>query len=211
MRRLLFNKEQKRPVTEAGLTRSWIGERFWDVSVDQIPDEVSYKEKLVWYLDKLDENIQTGTGLYLVGPHGSGKSGAAVIVAKEVLSRGGTVLTVSEARLIDAVLRREDYDEEYSVLERAQEVSFLVLDDLGLSPKSDNLTLVETLVKYRFDRRLPTFFTTNLRQKEFLGRYPTIAEAVREACVVVVCEGIDWREKIEQALTSRVKREISQA
>lgn len=202
---LTFNKDHRRQITSQDFERSWIPARLRVASLEKIPKEASYRTDLVHYLGGIEKYIKEGTGIVFGGEHGTGKSASSIIVAKEVLSRGGSVLFLEENLLIEAVLTKKDFDADYTILERAETVDLFILDDVGLSPKSENLHLTETLVKFRIHRRRPNIITTNLRKADFEARYKTIADALRESALPIICEGTSWRDQLEKDLHSKFK------
>ena len=202
---LTFNKDHRRQLTPQDFERSWIPARLRVASLERIPKNVPYRADLVRYTDGIDKYIKEGTGIVFGGEHGGGKSASSIIVAKEVLARGGSVLFLEENLLIEAVLTKRNFDEDYTILERAETVDLFILDDVGLSPKSENLHLTETLVKYRIHRRKANIITTNLRKADFEVRYKTIADALRESSIPIICEGTSWRDQLEKDLHSEFK------
>ena len=198
---LIFDKKHKRPLVKEDYECAGIEGLFRDVSLDLIPKDAPYYGKLSGYIDTLEDRINNGIGLILAGEHGGGKSAAAVIVVKEVISRGGSSLFIEEDALIGAVLKGDRFGENSTYLERARNVDLLVIDDLGLSATSDNLHIIEPLVKFRLRRkRRPTVLTTNLKVDSFRDRYPTLADLGKEAFIGVVCRGVAWRDILAERL-----------
>lgn len=194
--RFLFDADHKRALTTGDMERARIGERLWQAEFSKIPQSARHYKSLAKYLSEIDKHFDMGTGVVFGGPHGSGKSGSAVIVAKEVIARGCSALFMEESALVGAVITEEMFDDTFTIKERAMDVALLVIDDLGLSPQSDNNHIIENIVKHRVHRRLATIITTNLIKDEYLKRYKTLASAMREAAIPIFCDGVDWREGI---------------
>lgn len=201
--KFLFDAAHKRELTETDYLRAGISERFWDVSLEKIPKTAEYRADLETYIKNLDDHLSAGDGLFIVGPHGTGKTGAAVVIAKEFIARGGTALFLEEFRLIGTILGSVQFDSLMSYRERMDDVHLLIVDDLGLAAYSDNLHVTEEVIKYRFQRRRCTIVTTNLTKSDFEARYPTIADGLKEACLNVVCKGIGWRDDNKRDLKSK--------
>ena len=198
-----FDAAHKRALTTNDVERSRIGERIWGATLDQIPDSVKYKKKLTEYLDNLDKHFDAGTGLILTGPHGSGKSGSAVIVAKEVMARGCSALFMEEDSLVGAVLKQEEYKDGMTIYDRALECALLIVDDLGLSAESGNNHITETIIKRRVHRMMVTIITTNMKKEEYDRRYPTISSALMEAAIPIYCDGINWRDHLKDQIRGK--------
>jgi DNA replication protein DnaC len=203
--RLIFDTAHKRALTDADYARAGIAERLRDCELSKIPKDAEYRAHVESYIKNLDQHLAEGNGLFLAGLHGGGKSGAAIVIAKEVMARGGSVLFLEEFALIDAILTGREFSDDVSMRERMGDVHLLVIDDLGLAPVSGNLHVTEEVIKHRLQRRKPVVLTTNLLKDAFKERYPTIADALREACFGVVCN-VKWRDVVEQRLKEKFKK-----
>lgn len=200
---LIFDTAHKRKLTPPDYDRAHIPDKLRVASIEKIPKSVEYKSDIERYINGIDSYIKDGIGLLMTGPHGGGKSGAATIIACEVLSRGGSALFIEEGTLIEAIFDKTRYNDDYSIHERAESVDLLALDDLGLAPDSPNLHMTETLVKFRIHRKKANVITTNLKTDAFKSRYKTIWDALREATIPIVCSGVNWRDDIEKQLHNR--------
>lgn len=201
--KFLFDAAHKRELTEADYLRAGISERFWDATLEKIPKTAEYRAVLETYIKTIDEQLASGNGLFIVGPHGTGKTCAGIVIAKEFIARGGTALFLEEFRLISTILEGVQFDSNMSYRERMDDAHLLIVDDLGLAAISDNLHVTEEVIKYRFQRRRCTIITTNLAKDKFEARYPTIASGLKEACLNVVCQGIPWRDENKRDLKSK--------
>lgn len=127
--------------------------------------ESSARKVVAKYLDELDAMLDGGEGLMLWGPNGTGKSSVAVIIAMEARRRGASVLFSTAETLRQAVLDRIPFSEDKTLMERARDVDFLVIDDLGkehVSKTEFSETLFENLIRERSAARRVTIVTTNL-------------------------------------------------
>lgn len=202
--RLPYSRDQRLSVSHANLIRSLIPDSFWDVSLEAIPDGIAYKEIIRKYIENLDDHVRDGVGLVLAGPHGSGKTSAAVIIAKEVLARGGSCRFVTEDKLVGAVINKEREDEDWTFERRVRETMMLVLDDLGMVPLSGGANIVERVMNERLQYARPTIITMNLGPGEFDSRYPALSERIKGRMLWVACSGINWREELEKTLRRRL-------
>lgn len=203
--KLIFDAEHKRTLNDADYARAGIAERLRVAELSKIPEQAEYRRYVENYIKNLDQHLEAGNGLFLIGPHGGGKSGAAVAIAKEVMARGGSALFLEEFALIDAILSGREFSDDMLMRERMEDVHFLIIDDLGLAPTSDNLHVTEEVIKHRLQRRKPVILTSNLLKDAFQKRYPTIADALREACFPVVCD-FKWRDLLEKELDKQFKK-----
>lgn len=194
VRRNLAEYDENR-VKESVLRRSGVGERYFDVSLDRIPDSVGYKDKIESYIHQLPEQVNDGVGLLLYGKYGTGKTSAAVIVMKEIIGRGGTSLMVPVRNLKDYKISDVEFDEEQTMMERMRNVTMLVLDDLGGEHSKEYARhQLEGVLRTRYDRNLPTIITTNFSKNELAEDYQAAMEIATASAHFVKVDGKDWRE-----------------
>ncbi len=104
--------------------------------------------------------------LLLQGSYGCGKTHLAAAIANARVEAGQPTLFITVPDLLDhlrstfAPDAEVDYD---SLFERVRTISLLVLDDLGAeSPTPWAQEKLYQIVNFRYARRLPTVFTTNV-------------------------------------------------
>jgi len=153
---------------------SAIPKRYRGVSFDRPPvteiDRHAVNDIRKW-VENMDENLEKGLGLWLMGDTGTGKTTLAMLLSKEVLKRGYTVAIYSMPKLLariratySAEAGEESYDE---FMERLCEVDLLHIDDLGAEKQSEwVLEQLYVLVNERYERRKSIVLTTNLMQPE---------------------------------------------
>ena len=173
--------------------------RFLRCRLEKIPPEgAEYKKLLEHYVEKLAVNDQYGNGLVMVGPFGSGKTGAAAAVLYEVTRRWGKCRFVS-ARDLGRVAN--DYSPEkqrqWKDLRRYQ---FVVIDEVGCEESNKDTResqqikqATEDLVRHRYDNELPTIITTNLPAPALIGRYECLASLFMDSYQFIPVIGVDWR------------------
>ena len=148
--------------------------------------------------------------LTLLGPYGCGKTHLAAAVAHAVLGHGVPVLFVVVPDLLDhlrATFNPEStvsYDERFDLV---RNVGLLVLDDLG----TESATLwarekLYQLINHRYNERLPTIFTSNVRLEQFDQR---IASRMYDPAVngeVIQIQAADYRRRLTKTPTSGQQR-----
>ncbi len=109
--------------------------------------------------------------LLLYGPSGLGKTWLAGCVASRLRDRGLNVKETTAYQMIEALKR--DYFNPEGVSETYLEADFLVIDDLGLEPLFDNITIemILNVLNERIVHGKGTAVSTNLTLLELQKRY----------------------------------------
>ena len=195
----------RRKLGKADFERMNLPEDFWRTKVQYVQDSV--RKPIVAYLRKIDEMVKLGAGLCLSGPNGVGKTSITALAAKEARSRGYTVYFSTVWELRECIRSRIGFDDNQSVLGRAQEVDLLILDDLrpedAKQPFFGSKEL-QDLAVHRRNRRKPTIFTTQLDGFAFADEFPGLSAALEGCMVFLPVKGRNLREdrkdEIERAL-----------
>ena len=195
-----LSDEQVRVVERTDFRRMSIGRRFWDASLERIPDEQEHKPILQKFIGNCKSFIEEGKGLVFSGPFGGGKTSCVVIIAKAVFSHKGTVLFVRASDINTLVIDKVLFDDNESYENRMLSVDLLIIDDLGKEHGRD-WGIIETLVRRRSDEQKSIILTHNLRKKDLLARYgKSLVEVLRSCVIDVEVSGIDWRKEEEEVL-----------
>jgi hypothetical protein len=180
-----------------------IPRRLWGYTlrehVAQYPETEFLSRWVTGYRDrhKLDEHgypvnrTGFGTGIFLYGPPGRGKTTSACAVLTSFAKlydqsvqfvRWDNFLRMKQA-LIAGSTPQPDYAYAVSAVENA---ALVALDDVGqeYSPSDYGPAQFVQLIRSRFDRGLPTIVTTNLSEAEWTRRYDAAgASFIKRACV----------------------------
>lgn len=160
------------------------------------------------YLKNLDVMLDDGAGFLFWGKNGTGKTTAAVVIAKEVRRRGGSVFFTTVESLRQCALDKAKFDDDILVTERAESVDMLLLDDLGKEHDTEwSQRMLENLMRVRVSHRRSTIITTNTLTDELVKVYRiSFMEILKEACVPVHVEGESHRDGIGKALAARLRK-----
>lgn len=185
---------------------------FWDARFSIIQEGA--KESVGTYLR--DGKYLRGEGLFIWGPYGHGKTGAAAVILMELRRRGHVCLYADSSDLVDKILQREPFDFESSWSERAKAVDVLVLDDLGTEHRDPGGAIekvLEGILRYRFQRRKVTIITCNVSPMKlgphvqgtetFKGVYrEKFVEILREKLYPVEVRGRSLRDENERQMAA---------
>lgn len=194
---LTLDGDRGRKLTEAEYVRIGAGARFRNVMFSKIPKTAEYRGMLETFLRSLKKGIDSGFGMLLFGAYGSGKTSASVIVAKAVVSRGGTAFFIRADDLVRSVIEKVQFDDESSVEERMRGVDLLVIDDLGSEHVKDfGKSLIEQLVRWRYDHKKSLIATMNTDDAGKLASKfnEGLVQVMRSMTEPVLVAGVDWRE-----------------
>lgn len=180
----------------------------WD---DYIWGLDSVFEACVDYLEHLDHNVYSGLGLCFSGNRGTGKTMAAMMLAKQLVVEGHDVYTQTFAGMLEAFSSGwKDRADRVWFNERVRNASILVIDDLGKERNqgidSMGSNALEEVLRHRVQRDLPTMFTTNYSEERLLGGYGgSTADLMLEKVTIVEALGTSAREA--KAARDRAERD----
>jgi DNA replication protein DnaC len=116
------------------------------------------------YVRNVEENLDAGQGLWLMGDVGTGKTTLAMIVSKAALDAGRSVAIYSLPRLLNLIRGAIETDAGMvGFLERLAAVDLLHIDDLGVENTTDwVLEQLYSIVNTRYEDERAMIVTTNL-------------------------------------------------
>lgn len=157
-------------------------------------------ERIKSICQDVNQFVDGGFNMFLEGPTGSGKTTAAVLVAKAaILKEISTVFVESEELRNIMNGKTGDYHPAKLTVDRIREARLLIIDDLGKEFQSRDSNYQETqidhLLRYRQNNNLATIFTTNLSKEDIIQRYTERVDSlISNNCVqYVVHREIDLR------------------
>lgn len=207
----------RRKLTEEDLVRMRVPARYTRASLEGccgegVDGKPSIRAIVETYIAKFDEMVGRGVGLMLWGNNDIGKTGAAVVLAKEARRRGMTVLIATAEGLRSGVLNKTRFDMEQTLWDRALEVDFLVLDDLAKEHRDAQgfgERLFEDLIRQRSGALKTTMITSNMSPEQMQsGEFaykPSMLKVMRENTVPVKCAAPEsWNRRSQAGVTNKM-------
>ena len=153
---------------------SVIPPKFRGVSFDrppvtELPDIAVQRTRR--FIERLDENLAAGKGLWFLGDVGTGKTTLAMLVSKTALEKGHSVAIYSMPKLLARIRRTyegEPGGDSYSqFFDRLTSVDLLHIDDVGAERQTDwVIEQLYSIVNERYEAQRSIMFTTNSEQVE---------------------------------------------
>lgn len=129
-------------------------------------NRVEFMKYVKTFIDELGSKKKT-KGIYLHGSYGTGKTYLIAALFNELAKRNikSAIIYVPEFLRVLKSSFGADFEDKYDYIKR---VPLLLLDDIGaeyLTPWARD-EILGTILQYRMDEELPTFFTSNLNLKQ---------------------------------------------
>ena len=185
-------------MTVADMNRANVPPRFWNVKLSEIPEHLEYRDKVRKYLEKMDDMLAQGVGLFLYSDENStGKTSIAVLALKQALRLRRTAYFEESGRLKAALIRAEEFEENIPIERRIRTVDLLVLDDVSKEYRTESgfaENLIESILRDRSQNLKTTVLTSNLRPNKIEQVYSAdLAALLRETTIPLKISGYDWR------------------
>lgn len=150
-----------------------IPRRYREISFEQLTgtDLVAFPEQIRVvrrFVAQIDDNLDRGRGVWIMGDVGTGKTMLAMLVSKAALDAGRAVAIYSLPRLLNLI--RESIEDERGVvgfLDQLASVDLLHIDDVGAENRTDwALEQLYSIVNSRYEDERSVVMTTNLEPGE---------------------------------------------
>jgi len=182
----LMTQERKYEVTKRVLRDARIGRKFWRSQAVLIGSP-TFQKSIVAYITNLPGSVQRGECLTIYGSSGSGRTSAAVVVAKETMARGGSVLYLQESELWS--VDRTDILHQEGYLELVYGVDALIVDDVGSSEFRGKPHVID-VVKRRVNNCMSTF---TIASRETIGstKYAELKDILNRSGIVIDSDHVE--------------------
>jgi DNA replication protein DnaC len=155
------------------------------------------------YADSIDERLDTGRGLWFMGPVGTGKTTLAMLVSKAAISAGRSVAIYSLPRLLNEIRETHRFERSHvDLLDRLAAVDLLHIDDVGAERTTDwVLEELYSIVNARYQDARSIVITTNILDRTALCDQitPRTVSRLTEMCKEIPVRGHDHRMDLRSA------------
>lgn len=201
-----LERARKRERIDRLIGNSGIGKRFQQRTFDNYKCSTEEQKKCFSdakkYADNFGDYLSTGMGLILFGSVGTGKTHLAAAIALQLLGDGIPVVFKTSIDLFSDIRRTYDGEaSESKMIDTYNSADLLIIDDLGKEKITTwSASTLFSIINARYERMLPTIFTTNLGYDELpkmLGddhmRAQAIISRMQETCFSLRMVWEDYR------------------
>lgn len=195
----------RRPLGVPDFERMNLPQAYWRAKVQHVAEGV--RPMVAKYLLKMDQMVENGVGMLVLGDPGVGKTGIGALVAKEARSRGYMALFVSVWELREMIRSKLRFDDEMSMLQRATDVDVLILDDLRQDDVKQSWfgrAEIEAMIAQRAAQRKLSVVTSQMSLRDLKENVPGLMDSAEECMVRVPVEGPNLREARKAELRQMV-------
>lgn len=176
-----------------------IGVTYQRLDWDDYDGPTKTLDSVTKFLDRREQFLKRGMGMYFSGSYGTGKTMLANLVLKELVKDGLTCWATTFSQTVEMFTAGwGDKAEQAYFQQKFIGSQVLLLDDVGKEMTGTRLKLAETtfdaILRQRVQAGRATIITTNLTPVDLESSYGAAAlSLVREKSLELVFDGTDYR------------------
>lgn len=189
-----------------------VGATYQRLDWDDYAGPTEALDGVIKYLERREQFLRRGMGIYFLGSYGTGKTMLANLVLKELIKDGLTCWATTFSQTVEMFTAgwTDKADKNYFQTKFINS-QVLLLDDVGKELRGTRIALAETtfdaILRQRVQAGRTTFITTNMSHDELEDGYGSaILSLVREKSLVQAFEGNDFRVTANDREVSEVLR-----
>ena len=203
-------REQRVARARTGRLASQIPKKYRDVGFDRHPItkmEPMLVRPVQQFCRRLDDHLDTGASLGILGMAGTGKTSLAMTVPIEAMRRNRSVAVYTAPDLLTAIRKTYDDSSYTQLMESLVAVDLLHIEDLAVArPTEWVLEQFYTVINARYQDERSVLFTADVTQPSDLGKHigDRTASRLKEMCGerITVMFGEDQRAQNQVAALS---------
>lgn len=181
--------------------QSLLGSKYQDATFDNTETAHSTEfakihSRCKKYCEVADEVLKSGTGIYLFGPNGTGKSRLTACMGNRLMLNNFTVLYTNFAEITRKLIKDDKF------LNQIAQIDFLFIDDFGtekVTKGNEDIWMQEKVfevINIRYIEQKPIIFTANYSLKELIedrGMAKRSVDRIMEMCEIMRLDGASYR------------------
>ena len=185
------------------LRNAGLGKRFLTKNFNNFEQSLNQKtyDICINYARNMLDNMESGQGLLLHGPVGTGKThliaGIIDFVARmrKRTFEGNMIFTTMINLLAELRFSVQEQGRTESIIREYQKCSLLIIDDFGTEKETDwTAETIYKIINYRYEEVKPIIITTNSNISEFFKFFDErLASRIMETCTILKLTGKDYR------------------
>jgi len=178
------------------IPRKYRGVSFDRPPVTEIPSVITSQVRR--YVNRLDDNLSAGHGIWLTGSVGTGKTTLAMLISRHAIEAGHSVAIYSLPDLLVRIRATFDGDNSYTdLVDRLTAVDLLHIDDVGAEKTTPwVLEQLYSIVNARYEEERAIIITTNLPREALVEQISErTVSRLEEMCEVLPLMGNDARRQ----------------
>ena len=205
----VIKRDTPYPLRFSDLRRAGIPKRYWNAQLSRIPAAAPHFKDVHGWAHHAREMVNAGTGLYVHGKSGQGKTGIAAICAKAVLLAWGSAWFSRADDVAGDVLEDSQHpgDDMGSLSDYWQNANLWVVDDLGTAlGREQTQAILEREIRKRLAEGRALVITSNVELDKITSLGEQTMRAIREGCLGVKVSGTDFARIAEDSLERGFRR-----
>lgn len=182
-------------------TQSLLGSRYANATFDNTETTHSTEfakihNRCKRYCEVAEAVLRDGTGIYLFGTNGTGKSRLTACMGNELMLNNYTVLYTNFTEIARKMLKEEKF------INQIANIDFLFIDDFGtekVTKSNEDMWMQEKVfevINTRYIEQKPIIFTANYSLKELIedrGMAKRSVDRIMEMCEIIRLDGTSYR------------------
>lgn len=170
-------------------------------------------KKIRAYCKRIQEMMDKGWGIVLMGPYGTGKSLLANHILKTALENKYSAYTREFSEMINIAITGKDYiGQEKNIYEELSKIDFYCIENVGWEYSKDQSSYVplklDSFITLRAQQGLPTLITMNITTSDFKKDYGDhIYSVLKGHCLFLHIPGIDNRSHINKFIRKALEKD----
>jgi len=180
---------------------------YWGLSFNELQIDVSYKKLAKEYIDNLDNAIEKGLGIMLLGERGIGKTSIVTQIAKYAIIKRYEVYYEIMQNIVD-----DRFTDSQKIIDRIKNADLVIIDELDKVLMRENSNIpkqIENLLRDILPNGKSVLICTNLNEEDIEEKF-NIMSLLKRYINIVPMMGEDYSDKKHKSWSDRLKNKEGQ-